>query len=196
MAALAKLFTYALVLIQALDSGSKKDLLPHVPVQLRASTRWLQATVVNNTPYSIKVEGSYFDSGEYYKAPQDISPQSQMTFSCRNTSLLKGCAGATKFEADIEGSEHLGFIIGWTNSFEGSCKVSAVADYHPTKMGYDRADDRACTATSEYGACYVDEAEVLVKAKCAKLKITAKPHGWEPVYVVEHFVEEIRREED
>ncbi|RPD55324.1 hypothetical protein L226DRAFT_615581 [Lentinus tigrinus ALCF2SS1-7] len=214
MAALAKLFTNSLDLIQAIDSLSKvrtplrsqfsltlipihtcpsllqNDLLPHVPVELRAHARWLQATVVNSTPYKIRVDDSYFNSGKYFKEPQDIEPHSQMTFSCCNSAFGAGCAGATRFEADVEDG-HLGFVLGWTNPAAGSQKVSAVADYHPTKMGYDRADNRVFTETSKYGVVFIDE-KGDGKVKNAKLKFTAKPHGQEPVYIIESFVEDIK----
>ena len=71
--------------------------------------------------------------------------------------------------------------------------MSAVADYHPTKIGYDRADNSVSSATSEYGTVFVDESGDSGpggKARRAKLKITAMPHGWEPVYIVEKVVED------
>ena len=66
--------------------------------------------MVNKTPYTLHVDDTFFNSGKYFRAPADVSPHGQMTFSCCNSSFLAGCAGATRFEADVEGGQ-LGFII-------------------------------------------------------------------------------------
>ncbi len=114
MTALAAPFLKPLDLVQVIDEASEVrstcapysapadtssqqvHLSPHVPSELRNSHRWLQATVVNKTPYKISVERSHFHSGEYFHAPTDIAPYGQMSFSCRN-STKAGVGGATEF---------------------------------------------------------------------------------------------------
>ncbi|KAI0697095.1 hypothetical protein C8T65DRAFT_743335 [Cerioporus squamosus] len=199
MTALAASFLKSLDLAPAIDEEvSAHHLSPHVPSELRSSHRWLQATVVNKTPYKITAERSYFHSGEYHHAPTDVAPHGQMAFSCRSSAKPRltasgvGVGGATEFRVYATRDERwlysLVFRIGWSCPELGSPKVGVVTGGGPAKEAYDAATDGNQAARTDCGVAVGCNANGTWKYM--NVQVTAIRRGWEPVYIVEHFFED------
>ncbi|TFK85709.1 hypothetical protein K466DRAFT_664317 [Polyporus arcularius HHB13444] len=190
MTALAAPFLKPLDLVQVIDEASEVHLSPHVPSELRNSHRWLQATVVNKTPYKISVERSYFHSGEYFHAPTDIAPYGQMSFSCRN-STKAGVGGGTEFRVYATTDERwlysVVFRIGWSCPELGSPRVGVATGGGPAKEAYDAATEGNQEARTDRGVAVGGNPNGTWKYM--NLKVAAIRRGWEPVYIVEHFFE-------
>lgn len=203
--------------LHSADIFFQHHLSPHVPSELRNSHRWLQATVVNKTPYKIVVERSYFQSGEYYHAPLDVAPHGQMTFSCRNSAKAaassSGVGGATEFRVYATSDERWLYSVvfrivrilssddsstrtvltrwthaqGWACPESGSPKVGVVTGGGPAKEAYDAATEGNQEARTDRGVAIGCNPNGTWKYM--NLKVTAIRRGWEPVYIVEHFFE-------
>uniref|UniRef100_A0A914VTJ7 Uncharacterized protein n=1 Tax=Plectus sambesii TaxID=2011161 RepID=A0A914VTJ7_9BILA len=78
--------------------------------------RSLQLTVLNNTPYTLRYSGVYFDSGtSYYDPCAVILPGKGCTsfVASKQGAILTGVTGGTKYK--IVGSNNLSLYIGFCN---------------------------------------------------------------------------------
>jgi hypothetical protein len=80
---------------------------------LQEKHRWIQCTVVNETEFTILLQGSYFDSGKYWDSPKNIKPFDMMVFSASNGdhTIMTGVSGGTSFRASLDSKHYYDFAI-------------------------------------------------------------------------------------
>uniref|UniRef100_A0A914VEC5 Uncharacterized protein n=1 Tax=Plectus sambesii TaxID=2011161 RepID=A0A914VEC5_9BILA len=143
-----QLADYSLCMKDAVVQGFEGTL------HLKDRHRSLELTILNNTPYTLRYSGVYFDSGtSYYDACAQILPGKGCSWFVANKQggILTGVTGGTKYS--IVGSKNLSLYIGFCNPAIGSLKhyVSVQHDGYSANYGYDQCQDDDMKHFSENG---------------------------------------------